>query len=167
LFVQRVAARAGSFVLTDEEAPFVAEMCRKLDGIPLAIELAAGQAAALGVKGTVARLLSRLELLKLSHRTTVRRHRTLRATLDWSYNLLSDMERIAFRRIALFVGHFTLEAAQGVAGDPGSGTSDIVDAIAGLFEKSLLETRLDQGQPHYRFLHTTRAYALGKLEEHH
>jgi predicted ATPase len=87
--------------------------------------------------------------------------------LDWSYDLLSDMERIVFRRVALFVGHFTLEAAQGVAGDPGSGTSDIVDAIAGLFEKSLLETRLDQGQAQYRFLHTTRAYALGKLEEHH
>ena len=165
LFVQRVSARDGAFVLTDEEAPFVAEICRKLDGLPLAIELAAGQVAALGVKGTVARLLSRLELLKLSHRTTVRRHRTLRATLDWSYDLLSDMERIVFRRISLFVGHFTLEAAQGVAGDLGSGTSDIVDAIAGLFEKSLLETRLDQGQPQYRFLHTTRAYALGKLEE--
>jgi predicted ATPase/DNA-binding winged helix-turn-helix (wHTH) protein len=166
LFVQRVSARDGIFVLTDQEAPFVAEICRKLDGLPLAIELAAGQVAALGVRGTVARLLSRLELLKLSHRTTVPRHRTLRATLDWSYDLLSDMERIVFRRIALFVGHFTLEAAQSVAGDPGSGTSDIVDAIAGLFEKSLLETRLDQGQPQYRFLHTTRAYALGKLEEH-
>ena len=76
------------------------------------------------------------------------------------------MERIVFRRIALFVGHFTLEAAQRIAGELGSGTSDIVDAIAGLFEKSLLETRLDQGQPQYRFLHTTRAYALGKLEEH-
>jgi predicted ATPase/DNA-binding winged helix-turn-helix (wHTH) protein len=165
LFVQRVSARDGTFVLTDQEAPFVAEICRKLDGLPLAIELAAGQVAALGVKGTVARLLSRLELLELSHRTTVRRHRTLRATLDWSYGLLSDMERIVFRRIALFVGHFTLEAAQGVAGDPGSDTSDIVDAIAGLFEKSLLEILLDQGQPQYRFLHTTRVYALGKLEE--
>jgi predicted ATPase/DNA-binding winged helix-turn-helix (wHTH) protein len=166
LFVQRVSARDGTFVLTDQEAPFVAEICRKLDGLPLAIELAAGQVAALGVKGTVARLLSRLELLKLSHRTTVLRHRTLRATLDWSYDLLSDMERIVFRRVALFVGHFTLEAAQRVAGEPGSGTSDIVGAIAGLFEKSLLETRLDQGQPQHRFLHTTRAYALGKLEEH-
>jgi predicted ATPase/DNA-binding winged helix-turn-helix (wHTH) protein len=166
LFVQRVSARDGTFVLTDEEAPFVAEMCRKLDGIPLAIELAAGQVAALGVKGTVARLLSRLELLKLSRRTAVPRHRTLKATLDWSYDLLSVAERIVFRRIALFVGHFTLEAAQRVAGEAGSGTSDIVDAIAGLFEKSLLETRLDQGQPRYRFLHTTRAYALGKLEEH-
>lgn len=77
LFVRRLAARAGNFVLTDEQAPFVAEMCRKLDGLPLAIELAARQVAALGVKGTVARLLSRLELLKLSHRTTVPRHRTL------------------------------------------------------------------------------------------
>ena len=166
LFVQRVSARDGTFALTDQDAPFVAGICRKLDGLPLAIELAAGQVAALGVKGTVARLLSRLELLELSHRTTVRRHRTLRATLDWSYDLLSDMERIVFRRIALFVGHFTLEAAQGVAGEPGSDTPDSVDAIAGLFEKSLLETLLDQGQPQYRFLHTTRVYALGKLEEH-
>jgi predicted ATPase/DNA-binding winged helix-turn-helix (wHTH) protein len=166
LFVQRVSARDGTFVLTDQEAPFVAEICRKLDGLPLAIELAAGQVAALGVKGTVARLLSRLELLKLSHRTTVSRHRTLRATLDWSYDLLLDAERIVFRRIALFVGPFTLEAAQRVTGEPGLGTSDVVDAIAGLFEKSLLETGLDQGQPQYRFLHTTRAYALGKLEEH-
>jgi predicted ATPase len=164
LFVQRASARDGAFALTDQEAPFVAGICRKLDGLPLAIELAAGQVAALGVKGTVARLLSRLELLELSHRTTVRRHRTLRATLDWSYDLLSDMERIVFRRIALFVGHFTLEAAQSVAGDPD--TPDIVDAIAGLFEKSLLETLPDQGQPQYRFPHTTRAYALGKLEAH-
>src|SRR5260221_8072709 len=148
LFVQRVSARDGTFVLTDEEAPFVAEICRKLDGLPLAIELAAGQVAALGVKGTVARLLSRLELFKLSRRAAAPTHLTVRAELDWSYDLLSDVERIVFRRIALFVGHFTLEAAQRVASEPGSGTSDIVDAIAGLFEKSLLETRLDQGQPH-------------------
>ena len=138
LFVRRLAARAGNFVLTDEQAPFVAEMCRKLDGLPLAIELAARQVAALGVKGTVARLLSRLELLKLSHRTTVPRHRSLRATLDWSYNLLSDVERIVFRRIAPLRRPFHLEAAQRVAGEFGSGTSEIVDAIAGLFEKSLL-----------------------------
>ncbi|MDB5609269.1 MAG: transcriptional regulator, partial [Bradyrhizobium sp.] len=162
LFVQRVAARAGSFVLTDEEAPFVAEMCRKLDGIPLAIELAAGQVAALGIKNTAARL----ELLRLSHRTAVPRHRTLKATLDWSYNLLSDAERIVFRRIAPFVGHFTLEGTQRIAAEPDSGSSEIADAIAGLFEKSLLATRLCRGQPQYRLLNTTRAYALGKLEEH-
>src|ERR1700693_2639508 len=166
LFVQRVAARAGSFVLTNEEAPFVAEMCRKLDGIPLAIELAAGQVAALGIKNTVARLVSRLELLRLSHRTTVRRHRTLKATLDWSYDLLSDAERIVFRRIAPFVGHFTLEGARYVVGELGGGTGEIFDAIAGLVAKSLVASRTDETQVQYRLSDTTRAYALEKLEEH-
>jgi predicted ATPase/DNA-binding winged helix-turn-helix (wHTH) protein len=166
LFARCVAARAGSFVLTDEEAPFVAEMCRKLDGIPLAIELAAGQAAALGIKSTVALLASRMGLLRLSHRTAVPRHRTLRATLDWSHDLLSGMERIVFRRIALFAGHFTLEAAQRIAAELDSDSSEVADAIAGLFEKSLLATRLYWGQPQYRLLNMTRAYALGKLEEH-
>jgi predicted ATPase len=166
LFVRRVAARAGSVVLTDEEAPFVAEMCRKLDGMPLAIELAAGQAAALGVKNTAARLVSRLELLKLSHRTTVPRHRTLKAALDWSYNLLSDVERIALRRIAPFFGDFTLEGARYVAGELGADAGGIFDAIAGLVEKSLIATRFDETQAQYRLLDTTRAYALEKLEEH-
>jgi predicted ATPase/DNA-binding winged helix-turn-helix (wHTH) protein len=166
LFVQRVAARAGSFVLTDEEAPLVAEMCRKLDGLPLAIELAAGQAAALGIKNTVARLVSRPEMLKLSHRTAVPRHRTLKATLDWSYDLLSDAERIVFRRIAPFVGHFTLEDARQVVGELGTDTGEIFEAIAGLVEKSLIATRIDETQAQYRLLDTTRVYALGKLEEH-
>jgi predicted ATPase/DNA-binding winged helix-turn-helix (wHTH) protein len=162
LLARRVAARAGSFVLTDEEAPFVAEMCRKLDGIPLAIELAAGQVAALGLKNTVARL----ELLKLAHRSAVARHQTLKATLDWSYNLLSDGERIVLRRVAPFVGHFTLEGARYVAGELGVGTREIFDAIAGLVEKSLIANRIDETQAQYRLLDTTRAYALEKLEEH-
>src|SRR6266849_2453292 len=166
LFVRRVAARAGSIVLTDEEAPFVAEMCRRLDGMPLAIELAAGQVAILGIKNTAARLVSQVELLRLSHRTAVPRHRSLKAALDWSYDLLSDIERIVLRRIALFVGHFTLEGAQRIAAEPGSGGSAVADVIAGLFEKSLLATRFCRGQPQYRLLNTTRAYALGKLEEH-
>src|SRR6266550_4729114 len=166
LFVRRVAARAGGVVLTDEEAPFVAEMCRKLDGIPLAIELAAGQVAILGIKNTVARLVSRLELLRLSHRTAVPRHRTLKATLDWSYDLLSDAERIVFRRIAPFVGHFTLESVRYVAGEQSSVDAEIFDAIAGLVEKSLIATRIDEAQAQYRLLDTTRAYALEKLEEH-
>src|SRR5229473_1522255 len=162
LLARRVAARAGSFVLTDEEAPFVAEMCRKLDGMPLAIELAAGQVAAIGLKNTVARL----ELLKLAHRSAVARHRTLKATLDWSYNLLSDGERIVLRRIAPFVGQFTLEGARYVAGELGIGIGEIFDAIAGLIEKSLIATRIDETQAQYRLLDTTRAYALEKLEEH-
>jgi predicted ATPase/DNA-binding winged helix-turn-helix (wHTH) protein len=166
LFVRRVAARAGGVVLTDEEAPFVAEMCRRLDGMPLAIELAAGQVAVLGIKNTVARLVSRLELLRLSHRTAVSRHRTLKATLDWSYDLLSDGERIVLRRIAPFVGHFTLESARYVAGEPGISAGEIFDAIAGLVEKSLIATRIDEAETQYRLLDTTRAYALEKLEEH-
>jgi predicted ATPase/DNA-binding winged helix-turn-helix (wHTH) protein len=166
LFVRRVAARAGSVVLTDEEAPFVAEICRKLDGIPLAIELAAGQVAALGIKNTVARLMSRPELLRLSHRTAVPRHRTLKATLDWSYDLLSDAERIVFRRIAPFAGHFTIEGALYLAGELGVRTGEICDAISGLVEKSLITTQIDETQAQYRLLDTTRAYALEKLEEH-
>jgi predicted ATPase/DNA-binding winged helix-turn-helix (wHTH) protein len=168
LFVRRVAARAGSFVLTDAEAPFVAEICRRLDGIPLAIELAAGQVAALGLENTVARLVSRLELLMLGHRTAAPRHRTLKATLDWSYDLLSNAERIVFRRIAPFVGHFTLEGARSVAGEigTGAGAGDIFDAIAGLVEKSLIVSRIDDAQAQYRLLDTTRAYALEKLEQH-
>jgi predicted ATPase/DNA-binding winged helix-turn-helix (wHTH) protein len=166
LFVRRVAARAGSVVLTDEEAPFVAELCRKLDGMPLAIELAAGQAAALGVKNTAAHLASRPELLKLSHRTAVPRHRTLKATLDWSYDLLCDAERIVFRRIAPFVGHFSLEGARYLAGELGAGAGEVCDAIAGLVEKSLIAARIDETQAEYRLLDTTRAYALEKLEEH-
>jgi predicted ATPase len=162
LLARRVAARAGGFVLTDEEAPFVAEMCRKLDGIPLAIELAAGQVASLGLRNTVARL----ELLKLAHRSAVARHQTLKATLDWSYNLLSDGERIVLRRVAPFVGHFTLEGARYVAGELGVGTREIFDAIAGLVEKSLIANRIDETQAQYRLLDTTRAYALEKLEEH-
>src|SRR4029077_8665192 len=156
-----------SVALTDEEAPFVAEMCRKLDGMPLAIELAAGQVAALGLKNTVSRLVSRLELLRLSHRTAVPRHRTLKATLDWSYDLLSDAERIVFRRVAPFAGHFTLEGARHVAGERSEDTGgEIFDAIAGLVEKSLITTRIDETQAQYRLLDTTRAYALEKLEEH-
>jgi predicted ATPase/DNA-binding winged helix-turn-helix (wHTH) protein len=166
LFVERVAARGGDFVLTDLEAPFVADMCRRLDGLPLAIELAAGPVATLGIRGTVARLASRLEMLKLGHRTTVPRHQTLKATLDWSYDLLSDVEKIVFRRVAPFVENFDLEGARYVASGQGSDGGDILDAIAGLVEKSLISTRLERGEPEYRLLDTTRAYAVAKLEEH-
>jgi len=166
LFVERVTARGGNFGLTDDEAPFVADMCRRLDGVPLAIELAAGPVAALGLRSTVARLASRLELLKLGHRTAVARHQTLKATLDWSYDLLSGVERIIFRRIARFVEHFSLEEARYIASEQGYDKGEICDAIAGLVEKSLIYTQLDDGQPQYRLLDTTRAYALEKLKEH-
>jgi predicted ATPase len=166
LLVERVTARGSNFVLTDREAPFVADMCRRLDGLPLAIELAAGPTAALGVRSTVARLVSRLELLKLGHRTAVLRHQSLKATLDWSYDLLSNAERIVFRRVARLVGHFSLEGARYVAWEQSFVDTEIFDAIAGLVEKSLLATWLDEVEPQYRLLDTTRAYALEKLDEH-
>jgi predicted ATPase/DNA-binding winged helix-turn-helix (wHTH) protein len=166
LFVDRVTAEGGGSALADADVPLVAEMCRKLDGVPLAIELAAGQAARLGVKNTAARLVSRMELLKMGHRTNVPRHRTLRAALDWSFDLLTDIERVVFRRIAPFIGYFTLEGARYVAGERDRSEGEIFDAIAGLVGKSVISTRLLQGQPQYRLLDTTRAYALDKLEEH-
>jgi len=166
LFVERVTARGGNFVLADREAPLVADMCRRLDGLPLAIELAAGPVAALGVRGTVARLVSRLELLKLGHRTAVPRHQTFKATLDWSYDLLSGMERVVFRRIARFVEQFSLEGATYVAGERDASDCEIYDAIAGLVEKSLICAQPDHGEPRYRLLDTTRAYAVEKLKEH-
>lgn len=165
LLVGRLAARGGDFVLTDREAPFAADMCRNLDGVPLAIELAAASVAAFGVQVT-AGLDLRLELLKFGHRTAVPRHQTLKANLDWSYDLLSEGERIALRRIARFVEHFSLDGARHVAGGQRSDDAEIIDAITGLVEKSLIVTRHDGGEPQYRLLETTRIYALGKLEEH-
>src|SRR6202011_5120137 len=102
-------------------------MCRRLDGVPLAIELAAGPVAALGIRDTLARLASRLELLKHGHRTAAPRHQTLKATLDWSYDLLSRAERIVFRRISRFVEHFGLEGARYVASEPGFDEGEIFD----------------------------------------
>jgi predicted ATPase len=166
LLVERVAARGRNFFLADRDAPFAADICRKLDGLPLAIELAAGPVAALGIERAAARLVSRLALLKLGHRTVVPRQQTLRATLDWSYNLLSDGERIVLRRIAAFVGQFSFAGAHYVAGELGTGTEEIFDAVASLVEKSLIAIRIDQTQAHYWLLDTTRAYALEKLEEH-
>ena len=119
LFAECVSAAAATFRFSDDEAPMVAEICRKLDGIALAIELAAGRAAIFGVENTVARLGSRLDLLKFGRRTANPRHQTLRATLDWSHDHLSEVERVVLRRVAIFVGHFTLEAALAVAEEAG------------------------------------------------
>src|SRR6267142_2284230 len=111
LFVERASARGTDFKLNDDDASAVTEICRKLDGVPLAIELAAMRAAIFGLKDTAARLGSRLDLLKFGRRTANPRHRTLRAALDWSHDHLSEVERVVLRRIAIFTGPFTPEAA--------------------------------------------------------
>jgi predicted ATPase len=163
LFVQRVSARGGDFSLSDDDAPIVAEICRKLDGIALAIELAAGKAAIFGLRNTVARLGSHLDLLKLDRRTANPRHQTLIATLDWSHDHLSEVERVLFRRVAIFVGHFTLEAALAVAEDEGVDECEIAEAFGNLVNKSLIGLWTGSRGPFYRLLDTTRAYALEKL----
>jgi predicted ATPase/DNA-binding winged helix-turn-helix (wHTH) protein len=163
LFAERVSVRRGDFSLGDDEAPMVAEICRKLDGIALAIELAAGRAAIFGVKNTVARLGSRLDLLKFGRRTANPRHQTLIATLDWSHDLLSEIERVVLRRVAIFVGHFTLEAALAVTEEGGIDESEISGAVGNLVNKSLIGAWTSSRGPVYRLLDTTRAYALEKL----
>src|SRR5712671_2976439 len=163
LFAERVSVRRGDFSLGDDEAPMVAEICRKLDGIPLAIELAAGRAAVFGVRNTVAKLGSRLDLLKFGRRTANPRHQTLIATLDWSHDHLSEIERVVLRRVAIFVGHFTLEAALAVAEEVGIDESEISGALGNLVNKSLIGVWTSSRGPCYRLLDTTRAYALEKL----
>jgi predicted ATPase/DNA-binding winged helix-turn-helix (wHTH) protein len=163
LFAERVSARGGNFSLGDDEAPMVAEICRKLDGIALAIELAAGRAAVFGVRDTLAKLGSRLDLLKFGRRTANPRHQTLKATLDWSYGHLSWIERVVLRRVAIFIGHFSLEAALAIAEQEGICRSEVEDAVESLVDKSLIVAWPSRGGMLYRLLNTTRCYALEKL----
>lgn len=163
LFAERVSARRGEFSLRDDEAPLVAEICRKLDGIALAIELAAGRAAVFGVRNTAARLGSVLDLLKFGRRTANPRHQALKATLDWSYDHLLEIERTVLRRVAIFIGQFTLEAALAVVDEEGIDRSEIEGAVENLVNKSLLVASPGYQGTMYRLLNTTRAYALAKL----
>ena len=163
LFVERASARGTDFKLSDDNASAVTEICRKLDGVPLAIELAATRAALFGLKDTAARLDSRLDLLKFGRRTANPRHRTLRATLDWSHEYLSEVERQVLRRVAIFIGSFTLDTAVAIVEEEGISQNDVAEAIESLVDKSMVEARVDTHQTSYRLLNTTRIYALEKL----
>src|SRR6266700_7788764 len=163
LFVERASARGTGFRLSDDDASAVTEICRKLDGLPLAIELAAARAAMFGLKHTAARLGSRLDLAKFGRRTANPRHQTLRATLDWSHDHLSDPERVVLRRVAIFIDRFTLEAAIAIVQEEGTDQCDVTNAIVSLVEKSMVEAEIHTCETSYRLLETTRAYALEKL----
>jgi predicted ATPase/DNA-binding winged helix-turn-helix (wHTH) protein len=165
LFVERAAASGYRSELSDADAPSVAGICRRLDGIALAIELVASRAGSYGIRGTEELLNNRFSPLWQGRRTALPRHQTLNALLDWSYNLLSDQEKVVLCRLSVFVGHFTLEAACSVAGDGDAGDAEIVDAIASLVAKSLISTGTINGSIYYRLLDTTRAYASAKLAE--
>jgi predicted ATPase/DNA-binding winged helix-turn-helix (wHTH) protein len=165
LFVSRVRATEPHFAPDQRIAPAIAAICRRLDGIALAIELAAARAAALGVEEVAAHLDDRFHLLTGGRRTALPRHQTLRSTLDWSYELLSEAERVVFRRLSIFAGSFALAEATAVAPSGEIAASDVIDCVANLAAKSLVMIDASGATVRYRLLETTRAYAREKLAE--
>jgi predicted ATPase/DNA-binding winged helix-turn-helix (wHTH) protein len=165
LFVQRTAATLGRYELDDQDAPIVADICRKLDGLPMAIEFAAARVDAFGLRELAVHLPDRLQLLTNGRRPTLPRHHSLRAALDWSHELLPEPERVVLRRLAVFAGGFTLEAASVVAASGEIAVADVVACVAGLVTKSLVAADVEGPAPCYRLLGTTRAYALEKLTD--
>jgi hypothetical protein len=143
----------------------IVAICRRLDGIPLAIELAAARAAVLGVEEVATHLDDRFRILTGGRPTALPRHQTLRATLDWSYELLSEPERVILRRLAVFAGVFRLDAASAVIASPEIAPADVLDGLANLVAKSLVTLVTGGTIARYRLLDTMRAYALAKLIE--
>ena len=165
LFVERARSSVNQFELRDSDATVVADICRSLDGIALAIELAAGRVASFGLLGVAARLQHRLRLLTHGRRTAPARHQTLAAALDWSYETLSEAERAALRRLSVYAAGFTLDAAQAVATDVLVPSAGIVEIVDSLVSKSLLNADVTTEISRYRPLDMTREYALEKLME--
>ncbi|HTC04006.1 MAG TPA: winged helix-turn-helix domain-containing protein [Xanthobacteraceae bacterium] len=165
LFMERAVASGYGGVLNDIEAPIVTTICRRLDGIPLAIELAASRAGPLGIRGVGELLDNRFSLLWRGRRTALPRHQTLNAMLDWSYNLLSQHEKVVLGRLSVFVGNFTLDAAYSVAADAEIDQASSTRAITSLLAKSLISKSESRGSTYYRLLETTRTFAAAKLAE--
>src|SRR3984893_16044712 len=163
LFVARTTALHFDFALDGDSLTVISAICRHLDGIPLAIELAAARAATLGPQQVASRLDDRLALLTGGRRTALPRHQTLRATLDWSYELLPEAERRLLRHLAIFPAGFTLEAATAVVSEASSAGSAVADGIATLVAKSLVTLDGSTPSSRWRLLETIRAYALEKL----
>jgi predicted ATPase len=165
LFVERLRAAEPHFAPDRRSAAIIAAICRRLDGIPLAIELAAARAAVLGVDAVAIHLDDRFRILIGGRRTALPRHQTLRATLDWSYELLSEPERVILRRLSVFAGVFRLEAARAVIASTEIAPAEVVDGIANLVAKSLVTLVTGGTVARYRLLDTMRAYGLEKLAE--
>ncbi len=165
LFIARAKALNSGFSLQAETLPAIGAICRHLDGIPLAIEFAAAREAMLGVQELAAGLHDRFALLTRGRRTALPRHRTLRATLDWSHELLPEAERLLLRRLAVFPAGFTLDAAVAVMTDTALDEAAVTDGIANLVAKSLLMLEKSETGTRWYLLETTRAYALEKLAD--
>jgi predicted ATPase/DNA-binding winged helix-turn-helix (wHTH) protein len=164
LFVERVTRTIDNFELSDADAPIVAHICRRLDGLPLAIELAAGHVHAFGARG-LAELLGRFRLLMRGRRTAMQRHQTLGAALDWSYETLSEPERAILRRLSAFAGAFTLDEACAIGTDAAVSAHEVAEILENLVAKSLLQADLKTLSCCYRLLETTRTYAQDKLAQ--
>ncbi len=165
LFTDRARRARPDFRVTDDNAAHVTEICRRLDGMPLAIELAAARVRALSLAEIVDSLHDRFRLLTGGARTAVRRQQTLRASVDWSHALLTQPERVLFRRLAVFAGGFDLDAAQAVAGDDEVERYQVLDQLTLLVDKSLVVADDSAGRTRYRLLETVRQYAQEKLGE--
>jgi predicted ATPase len=165
LFVERAMANHDSFELSDAELPLVIDICRRLDGIPLALELAAAQVANLGLSGLLTQLQESFRLLTHSSQTTLGRHQTLHTTLDWSFKLLDACEQTCLRRLGIFRGGFTLESAAAVIVGEHIEPREVFGSITQLVAKSLLNVDVGDEEVFYRLLDTTRSYALEKLEQ--
>lgn len=165
LFVERAMARVPRFTLSRHTAQGVVQVCDRLDGIPLAIELAAARTNVMTVEQIAARLDDRFQLLTGGSRTALPRHQTLRAAIDWSYGLLSDPERVVLRRAAVFAGGFALDAAEVVCSGQGVQETEVLDIVFSLVEKSLVIAEPQREEMRYRLLYTVQQYAEGKLVE--
>jgi predicted ATPase/DNA-binding CsgD family transcriptional regulator len=165
LFAERAAAAAPGFTLTALNAPAVVQICRQLDGIPLALELAAARVRVLPVEEIAARLRHGFRLLTGGSRTALPRHQTLHATLAWSYQLLDEPERTVLRRLAVFAGGWTLTAAEAVCAGDGIVADRVLDLLARLVDKSLVEVDAPAGEGRYRLLETVRQYGWERLFE--
>lgn len=164
LFVDRASAGDQRFSFTDADVGAVCSLCRRLDGLPLAIELAAGRLAAFGIGGLATALDNRFQLLLQGRRTAMPRHRTLAAAIDWSYDALADGEQRALRCFSLFQGPFDAEGAAHLALGPAAGADAISEILSGLVAKSLVIADLGRAPVEYRLLDSTRDYARLKLE---
>ena len=161
LFVERASAASGEFALGEENAPFVAQICHRLDGMPLALELAAARVKVLSPRQIAERLDDTFGLLAGGTRTALARHQTLRATMDWSFDLLTEPEQVLARRLSVFAGGWTLEAAEAVcAGVEGE---EVLDLLTRLVDKSLVVVQAGATSVRYRFLETVRQYARDRL----
>lgn len=165
LFVERAQAVLPTFTLTRENAPYVVQVCERLDGIPLAIELAAARVKLFSMPELARRMENRFEVLTGGSRVALPRHQTLRAALDWSYDLLAENEQRLFRRLAVFAGSWAFAAAEQVCVYDGLAAPDLVDLMARLLDKSLVLMEARGGETRYAMLDTLRAYASEKLEQ--